>query len=384
MGSSPASPTRLGFGAAWRNRKVMLMLLISTAILGFTVIMFWQFGDICPDGSYCHNFPNFKPAPSLESEPEPATTSAVSRLSEWTPAPTPTPEEVPEEQQEEEEQQVEELEPEPADPSCDGFPDTSNILLVMKTGASEAYGKIPTQLLTNLRCLADEDYLIFSDMAQEVAGFMIQDSLDTVLPEAMTGNKDFDLYNRQKTCSVDQETCNKNSGANTASQGWALDKYKNIHMAEKAYQQRPGYDWYMFVDADTYVLWATLVEWLKQLNPEDKLYVGSVALLGGFPFAHGGSGYLVSKGMMREFLEGKTGIANQWDVPVKSTCCGDYMFSYALKNETGVDVKNVVSCSVAQMSIPSANFHAQRRTPRSTARSRTRCRTTATAGATRS
>lgn len=344
MGATPASPTRLNF-AAWRTRKVLIMLLVATAVLSFTVVMFWQWGEICADGSYCHSLTaNFKPAPSLQSEAEQSLTSS----DDWIPESTPTPTSAGQQEEEVEEQESEPTpEPEPEqgskndDPSCQGFPDTSNILLVMKTGASEAYSKIPTQLLTNLRCL--NDFLIFSDMEQEVAGFMIQDSLDTVLPEAMSGNKDFDLYNRQKTCSVDQETCNKNSGADTASQGWALDKYKNIHMAEKTYAQRPDYDWYIFVDADTYVLWGTLVEWLKQLNPEDKLYVGSVALLGGFPFAHGGSGYLVSRGMMRDFLEGKEGVANKWDVAVKSTCCGDYMFSYALKNETGVDVKNVVS-----------------------------------------
>lgn len=45
---------------------------------------------------------------------------------------------------------------------CDGFPDTSNITLVMKTGATEAYSKIPTQLLTSLQCIPD--VLMFSDI----------------------------------------------------------------------------------------------------------------------------------------------------------------------------------------------------------------------------
>lgn len=45
---------------------------------------------------------------------------------------------------------------------CNGFPDTSNILLVMKTGATEAFDKLPTHLLTTMRCL--KDFLIFSDM----------------------------------------------------------------------------------------------------------------------------------------------------------------------------------------------------------------------------
>lgn len=46
--------------------------------------------------------------------------------------------------------------------SCTNFPNTDNILLVMKTGATEAFDKVPTQLLTAMQCLPD--FLIFSDM----------------------------------------------------------------------------------------------------------------------------------------------------------------------------------------------------------------------------
>jgi hypothetical protein len=44
---------------------------------------------------------------------------------------------------------------------CHGFPATDGILLVMKTGATEAYDKLPTQLLTTMQCLPD--FLLFSD-----------------------------------------------------------------------------------------------------------------------------------------------------------------------------------------------------------------------------
>ena len=61
----------------------------------------------------------------------------------------------------------------PHDPACDNFPDTSGVLLVMKTGASEAYDRIPTQLMTTLRCLPD--FLLFSDMDQKIAGYHIRE-----------------------------------------------------------------------------------------------------------------------------------------------------------------------------------------------------------------
>lgn len=47
---------------------------------------------------------------------------------------------------------------------CASFPNTDGILLVMKTGATEAFDKVPTHLLTTLQCLPD--FLLFSDMVR--------------------------------------------------------------------------------------------------------------------------------------------------------------------------------------------------------------------------
>lgn len=45
---------------------------------------------------------------------------------------------------------------------CASFPDTDGILLVLKTGATEVFDRIPTHGLTSLQCLPE--HLIFSDM----------------------------------------------------------------------------------------------------------------------------------------------------------------------------------------------------------------------------
>lgn len=225
------------------------------------------------------------------------------------------------------------------DPECASFPDTSNVLVIMKTGASEAYSKIPTQVLTNARCLPE--FFIFSDMDQEIAGYHIRDSLDKVSDDVKMNNDNFDLYFRQKECQVDQSSCNKKH--DVAKMGWDLDKYKNVHIAEKTWKLRPNYDWYLYTDADTYVVWSTMVEWLKKLDPKKPQYLGSVALLGGFPFGHGGSGYLVSQAAMREMFDGKENVATKYDAEAKKTCCGDFVFAQALKDQTGVSVKNTVS-----------------------------------------
>ena len=49
---------------------------------------------------------------------------------------------------------------------CRVFPKTEGIMLVMKTGATEAFDRLPTQLLTTMRCLPD--FLLFSDMVSSI------------------------------------------------------------------------------------------------------------------------------------------------------------------------------------------------------------------------
>lgn len=306
------------------GRKFCFISLLGCVIGGLLLAysrLDGTFKGLCSDGEPCVSFKGLREKLSSSQSPAPRP------VEDPDPIPTPSVDDSPASTHE------------TGEDACKDFPDTSNILLVMKTGASEAYSKIPTQAVTMLRCLPD--YLIFSDMEQTVAGQYIRDSLDTVLPEAQENNADFDLYRRQRNCPVDQETCNK--GEDSARQGWALDKYKNIHMAEKTYRLRPGYDWYLYVDADTYVFWPSLVQWLKKLDPNHKHYLGSAAQLAGFPFAHGGSGYLISKALMMQMFDDTEGVANEWDDEAKGTCCGDYLLARALHNATDIKVQNMVS-----------------------------------------
>lgn len=49
---------------------------------------------------------------------------------------------------------------------CQGFPSMDDIMVVMKTGATEAFEKMPTQLLTSLQCIPD--FLLFSDLVRNI------------------------------------------------------------------------------------------------------------------------------------------------------------------------------------------------------------------------
>ncbi|GAO19200.1 hypothetical protein UVI_02007930 [Ustilaginoidea virens] len=214
---------------------------------------------------------------------------------------------------------------------CAHFPDTSKVLVLLKTGASETYRRLPTHFMTMLKCLPADNVLIFSDMAETVTGHAVYDSLEFVLDGIKKTNADFEIYRRQKHCLIAHDECNKMY--DVGSEGWNLDKYKNTHIAERAYQMRPHHDWYMFIDADTYVSFENLIKWLPHADPAKHHYIGSIEYSGTFPFAHGGSGYLMSQALMHSMLHGRKGFGNQYDEALTKHCCGDIMWSDIVQKE---------------------------------------------------
>ncbi|KAH5139847.1 hypothetical protein HBH70_091850 [Parastagonospora nodorum] len=207
----------------------------------------------------------------------------------------------------------------------------------MKTGISELFSKIPTQLITTLGCL--HDYLIFSDMEHTVAGVQIYDSLDNVLQDVKSRNPEFNIYHEQQDCIADQESCSE--GANRSHEAWVLDKYKTTHIAGKTFYMRPNYKWYIFIEADTYVLWPNLVQWLGSLNSSEEHFLGSLMLIGDVGFAYGGSGYILSQPVLKEFSRIFPTLSGKYDYEAKSHCCGDYIFSVALNETLGLSVKDI-------------------------------------------
>jgi hypothetical protein len=221
--------------------------------------------------------------------------------------------------------------PNPTSPAsrCADFPNLDDILIIVKTGATEAFEKVPIQFLTFLQCVEDK-VLVFSDMEQDVGPHHVYDALDQVIDEAKDGNPDFDLYRLQQEYKREGVEVDKTLHGAKADAAWNLDKYKNIHVAKKTYEMRPNASWYLFIDADTYVVWPSLLTWLKRLDSTKSLYMGSMALMGDLPFAHGGSGYVLSAKLMEEFVGKDPEVAHRFDVRARSECCGDVNLARAI------------------------------------------------------
>ncbi|KAL4971849.1 hypothetical protein BDW66DRAFT_163358 [Aspergillus desertorum] len=67
---------------------------------------------------------------------------------------------------------------------------------------------------------------------------------------------------------------------NRSDPGWRLDKWKFVPIIEEALLVGPEAHWYIFIEADTYIVWRNMVRWLSQLDQEKALYLGAPMQIG--------------------------------------------------------------------------------------------------------
>lgn len=147
---------------------------------------------------------------------------------------------------------------------------------------------------------------------------------------------EFKLYKAMQNCPISQADCTRGVGG-----AWVLDKYKFLWMAVKTWEMRPNMDWYVFAEADSYIVWSNLAYWLREKQEgKGKRYYGSKAMLKGHPFAHGGSGYVVSGALLKEIVENIPDVGHKYDQMATTVCCGDYLFAKAA-HEVGTNLSNV-------------------------------------------
>ena len=185
---------------------------------------------------------------------------------------------------------------------CPQLPGMEDVLVILKTGVTEALQKIPVQIRTSLQCVSH--YVIFSDFEEEIAGVQTYDVLRTIKDEIRQQNPDFEIYNRVQRSGrdglnvTDFPIAVNGPFGRTNNPGWKLDKWKFLPMVDKALQVRPDAKWYVFMEADTYLIWPNLVAWLARLDSTKPQYLGNPVQISDIIFAHGGSGIVLSNPAM--------------------------------------------------------------------------------------
>ncbi len=185
---------------------------------------------------------------------------------------------------------------------CQRLPGAEDVVVIMRTGATEIQDKLPMHFNTTFRCYRDT--LIFSDYEEVFQGHQVHDVLRSMDETVKRENNDFELYRR--LLQYGRSSLREDELSGTASfegsksgkgdnPGWKLDKWKFLPMMNETLQLRPDKKWYIFVESDSYPVWSNILQWLERLDPSKPHYYGSEVQIGPDIFAHGGSVFVLSK-----------------------------------------------------------------------------------------
>lgn len=210
-------------------------------------------------------------------------------------------------------------------PNCSHLHGLDRIVIVLKTGSSEIYEKLPIHFSTTFAC--PTDHLIYSDVQQDVAGHPVRDALAMVSEDVRANSPEFEHHRALLQYVADGGTASHLRGEKS----WDLDKWKFLPMVSDAYGEfGDGKDWYFFMEADTYVSLHNLMLWLDRLDASEPIYLGSQVMIGDTEFAHGGSGFLVSAPTARILTTAYREDQAYWEERTAEECCGDLMIAEAL------------------------------------------------------
>ncbi|KAL5361162.1 hypothetical protein BJX96DRAFT_81924 [Aspergillus floccosus] len=224
--------------------------------------------------------------------------------------------------------------PDPEDTKCPSGLDDIHVLL--KIGMTEAVARILVHFNTTFQCV--RNYTIFSDYEDEISGVPIHDVLRGVDERIKSTHPDFELYTRLRDAGKEALSAwNIPDDPSTPSgkpnnPGWILDKWKFLPMMHETLRARDNAKWYVFIEADTYILWANLVAWLAQFNADEPFYLGNQMQIGDVIFAHGGSGFVLSRPALERIVAYHSTRVAEWDEYTNHHWAGDCVLGKALQD----------------------------------------------------
>ena len=208
------------------------------------------------------------------------------------------------------------VQPDPAlEPECRKLPGAEDVLVVVKTGATESRKKLPNHLKTTLKCIPH--FTVFGDLEETVAGQAVHDALDETTNAIKFSDPEFELYREQLEAQRRGRKDFSHFLESTETRGYAedvalqkeekraltLDRWKFLPILEKSLERRGKAKWYVFIEADTGLVWSNLLQWLKMLDDKKTWYIGGEMFRGNDVFAHSGSGFILSNKAVRQAVK---------------------------------------------------------------------------------
>lgn len=185
---------------------------------------------------------------------------------------------------------------------------------------------------------------IFSDYEETIDNRRVQDVLASIPDDIKTSHPDFELYNRLQAhgghSGIPKHEMEEWFNAPNTQQGqqgnpaWKLDKWKFLPIIDAALDRMPNATWYVFVEADTYMMFHNLADFLNRYDSQKNtpLYVGEPMSMGGEVFGYGGSGYALNAVAMRQVSKHRADNAKAYDDFTAQQWAGDYVLGKTLRD----------------------------------------------------
>lgn len=224
--------------------------------------------------------------------------------------------------------------PLPPPKSCKELPGAQDVFVVLKSGARRTRSILPTYLNTTLSCVPR--FAIYSDLEDNVQGQPVFDALAGYQPEVYDKYPEFETY---KMLKEQQEQGTREYGSISSAPdgatkedapGWKLDKWKFLPLLEKVAEEEAK--WYFFMEIDTHLVWSNLLSWLGKLDHTKEWYLGSLTFFGDHPFAHGGTGYVLSRAAVLKAAQALQEDPEYYEKVVADDCCGDSVVSTVMEH----------------------------------------------------
>ncbi|EDU47737.1 conserved hypothetical protein [Pyrenophora tritici-repentis Pt-1C-BFP] len=194
-----------------------------------------------------------------------------------------------------------------------------DILIVLRTGATESLEKVPVHFRTTLRCVPH--FVVHSDLEEEIEGHAVHDVLKDVTEETKKKQDDFKLYHQLQEHGrrgVHQKVETSMSGSSqgdylrTDNAGWQLDKWKFLPMVDQALKEKP--------DAKC------------QFDDSKPYYIGKHLFIKDVEFAYGGAGFALSNPAIRKVSQQRSTKVSEYEEFTATHWVGDCALGKVLED----------------------------------------------------
>tara|TARA_R110002003_G_scaffold1926_9_gene23769 strand:+ start:6826 stop:7992 length:1167 start_codon:yes stop_codon:yes gene_type:complete len=194
--------------------------------------------------------------------------------------------------------------------------------------------KLPVHFETTLRCVPN--FVVYSDLEEDIQGHHVYDVLNEVSETLKASVQEFELYEQLRSRGRQglNSTTHLGSGPSGSLENpsWKLDRFKFLPMVNKALQHRPTAKWFIFIEADTYLGWNNLLEYLTRFDSNRNYYIGKQMYIGEVLFAHGGSGFVLSAAAMRTVTDHWKAHIIEYDKYTAESWAGDMVLGKVLRD----------------------------------------------------